>query len=290
MDRARSNNAAKAALPLIVLAGLLAAAAVSCQGKGMKDRDGRAPGQAVPVQAAKGGASAPASPEAAAGQGDSPPVLQMQPVQPASSEAAPPAQGPSAPSADSGGEAPSRLPPAAAPPQEPALPASILAERGFGLAAPLGPLLPEDNLIGPLQDWRGGNDSEREALKAAAAFLDGLVAGRLPEDLVAPGRLPIVSMLARDLLAGPRPGSYRIGAFRDAGTPGDESRSARVALSFPAFGPAAGQAAGAGSPALAGTAEPAGGGQASWVTGEIGLRRIKGIWYIESVTFDGAPS
>jgi hypothetical protein len=185
-----------------------------------------------------------------------------------------------------------QVPPAASPPQEPALPASILAERGFGLAAPLGPLLPEDSLIGPLQDWRSVTEPERGALKAAAAFLDGLVAGSLPEDLVAPGRLPIVSMLAQDILAGPRPGSFRIGAFQTAGPPGDESTSARICLAYPAAGPDDGKAAGAGSSALAGTgsAGVADGGQARWVTGEIGLRRIKGIWYIESVTFDGAPS
>jgi len=171
-------------------------------------------------------------------------------------------------------------------PQEPALPPAILAERGFGLAAPLGPLLPEDSLIGPLQDWRSGKETEQGAIKAAAGFLDGLVAGHLPEDLVAPGRLPIVSMLTREILAGPRPLSYRIGAFQVAGEDEEDSTTARVCLVYPAVAQAE-----TGAPALADTTvAPKNGGEMDRVTGEIGLRRIKGIWYIESVTFSDTPS
>lgn len=175
---------------------------------------------------------------------------------------------------------------------EPPLPASILAERGFGLAAPQGPILPEDSLIGPLQDWRSPKAGEAGALKVASAFLDALVAGKLEKSLVAPGRLPLVTVLTRELLAEPRPASYRIGVFssEDGKGPG---ATAKISLAYPAVALEDAQTIPgneAASSLPGGPEAAAEGGEMRWLAGEIGLRQIDGIWYIESVTFADFPS
>lgn len=276
-------------MPLIVIVCLLATPAVSCSGKGTARQGARrespAPAPTAPDLPTAGGA-VQGGQDPTSGQDASTPVLQMRSAGEGLPDSGPAAKGKAPSPVDPGNGAALPASPAAQAAQEPALPSAILAERGFGLAAPFGPLLPEDSRIGPLQDWRSGNEAEREALKAAAAFLDGLVAGHLSEDLVAPGRLPMVSMLTRDILAGPRPEAYRIGVLQSAGAPGDGTTTARICLAYPAAAPG-----GPGPSALAETAAPSGkGGERGWVTGEIGLRRIKGIWYIESVTFADAPS
>jgi hypothetical protein len=217
-----------------------------------------------------------------------PPVIQMQPAErPASArDGGGQTQVDGASQAGPGEGGPEPASPAEPPPREPSLSPAILAERGFGFAAPPGPLLPEDFLIGPLQDWRSEKETEQEALKAATAFLDGILAGRLPESLIAPGRLPLVSMLTREMLAGPRPVSYRIGAFQSADDEGEASMTARICLAYRAP-----DQAGADTRTLPETGALAGNdGEMRRMTGGIGLRRIKGIWYIESVNFADAPS
>jgi hypothetical protein len=254
-----TRERAKAAI--LALVALLAAAATlaSCARK--------APPGAVPAMSAL-----PLSPitapngkaEAGNASGAQPP-LAMKPA--AAGDSAPP-QGEAAGSAI--------VPPPGRPqtPAEPVLPASLVAERAFSLLAPPTALMPEDSLIGSLQDPRSGKDGEAGAYAAARTFLDGLVAGRLSEAVVEPGSLPLVKTLTAPLLAQAPPASWRLGTIRREGAGGDATATARIRLAWPT-GPAPSVA-----PVAAG-AESA--PKARYRVGEVGLREKDGVWYIESI-------
>ena len=217
---------------------------------------------APPMAAAAAANSAAQSTEPAAGQRQTPPqqALSMETHAPAS-----------------GAQAATAMPPVQATPEQ-GLPPALRAERDFGLGAyPTRPVLPTDSLIGPLQDWRTDDAAASGALAAARAFLDGLLRGEIKESSVLPERLPLVKMLIGSVLDDPKPIAYRIGAIVSAGTEGDLTSVAAVAV---AWGPIRRTRPenGAHAEASANSTESKG-----ELVGELGLRMKNGVWYIESV-------
>ena len=150
----RDHNTGKPAWPAaLLLAVCLAGFLASCTGK-----EGKAggPGKAArPDSAGQPPAGGPARPGPA---GSGPPpeaALKMQPVAVPGSVAEAPQEPP-----PGDGAAPDPLPPPKEGPAESVLPLTMLSARAFVLAAPGGPILPEDSMIGPLQDWRSQKDGE----------------------------------------------------------------------------------------------------------------------------------
>ncbi|MBL8965984.1 MAG: hypothetical protein JNG85_03180 [Spirochaetaceae bacterium] len=161
--------------------------------------------------------------------------------------------------------------------------APVAQARAFGLAAPASPLFPEDFAIGPLQGSGGPRADERAALAAARAFLDGLLAGEYPEALVAEDRRALERAILEPFLSGDWPASYRLGALgfakEDAAADG-ESAAAIATLSF--FAATPGSRLGVeGAPAKPPIAALGARRQA-----EIGLRRVGGSWYVESLALE----
>ncbi len=133
------------------------------------------------------------------------------------------------------------------------------------MLSPPGPLLPEDAVIGPLQDWKGVDESTKAALAAAKAFLDGIVAGKIIDASVSPDRSAIVGTFAGPLLEAPHPVAWRIGILAFSGEGADLGALAPIRLAWPA-----------------GDAKP---GSLDFSRhGEIGLRSLDGLWYVESIS------
>jgi hypothetical protein len=155
------------------------------------------------------------------------------------------------------------------------LPPALSSGRLFGPASALSSQAPEDFAIGPLADSRPKALNEAGALAAASSFLDGIVKGSYREDLVLPGRKPLLALLSSPLLKDPRPNSYRIGKLKIGGDreAGEEVAACRLRFGEPARKEGEGAASGAPS-------------TAPIQTGELGLRLENKTWYVESITLD----
>jgi len=88
------------------------------------------------------------------------------------------------------GQAPEK-PPAAAKPA----PTLAAALRSFGLGVPSVPRIPEDFALGPLQSYRPAEGDEAAAFAVAKAFMDGVTAGKLDENLLLPEAREALSVL-----------------------------------------------------------------------------------------------
>ncbi len=163
----------------------------------------------------------------------------------------------------------------------------VAQARAFGLSAPAAPLFPEDFVIGPLQGAGRPRADERAALAAARAFLDGLLSGDFPEALVLEERRALERAILEPFLAGDRPAAYRLGALGFAPedpTAGGEDAAALATLSFLAARPGS---------RLGAEGAPAGAPIASLGArrlAEIGLRRVGGAWYVESLALQPPAS
>ncbi len=208
-------------------------------------------GSRSPAQGAKGGASVST---------ESPPSLKRTPAIPMRPADRPPE--------------PKPAPPQPMPP--------IAQALAFSLAAPVGPIIPVDAAIGPLQDGFPLREDERIAVRTAVSFLDAVISERHDESLFYPDikdRLMAVLIAFPPWPAGePRPSRYRLGALR-FGEEGDAA-IARVVFLEAKDRPRGGQSDAAQRP-------HANGGAKGRREGELALRRDRGGWYIDSFVLDG---
>jgi hypothetical protein len=142
--------------------------------------------------------------------------------------------------------------------------AAIASPRAFSLAAPEGPLMPEDFAIGPLAAPRSADPELEAAAGQARRFLDSLVAGAPDEKLVLASRLGLVRLELEAALGAAKSARYRLGELTLEG----DAALAPIRLSSPSKG--------------VGSALP------SRASGFVYLRLEEGTWWIEDLDIDEA--